>query len=144
MEKFHHRLRQLRTEAGLTQAELAAHIKKSKSSINMWERGEREPGLVDLEKIADFFNVDMDYLMGKSSVRNMWEVLREVDPSFDIEDLQKHALRSIEIDRLVREEYGDDVNEVIFHYSALDDIDKAMIRGEMIQMLRAEKYTGNK
>ncbi len=33
----------------------------------MYERGEREPGLDTLEAIADFFNVDMDYLSGKAT-----------------------------------------------------------------------------
>lgn len=36
----------------------------------MYERGDREPGLESLETIADFFNVDMDYLLGKSDVQN--------------------------------------------------------------------------
>lgn len=36
----------------------------------MYERGEREPGLEMLELIADIFNVDMDYLLGKSDCPN--------------------------------------------------------------------------
>ena len=36
----------------------------------MYERGEREPGIQTLEAIADFFNVDMDYLLGKSHIPN--------------------------------------------------------------------------
>lgn len=68
MAKFSERLRQLRTSRDLSQMEFAKQIKLSKSSINMYERGEREPGLETLEKIADYFNVDMDYLLGKSDV----------------------------------------------------------------------------
>ena len=70
MAKFHERLKALRTNKGLSQAEFAKYIKVSKSSINMYERGEREPGLETLERIADYFNVDMDYLLGKSDVVN--------------------------------------------------------------------------
>ncbi len=66
MSKFHLRIRELRISRKLSQQELADILKISKSSINMYERGEREPGLDLLEAIADFFNVDMDYLMGKS------------------------------------------------------------------------------
>jgi repressor LexA len=36
----------------------------------MYERGEREPGLEMMEAIADFFNVDLDYLYGKSDTPN--------------------------------------------------------------------------
>lgn len=67
MSKFNLRLRQLRKQRELSQQELANELKTSKSSINMYERGEREPGLDMLEAIADFFNVNLDYLMGKSN-----------------------------------------------------------------------------
>ena len=70
MARFHERLKSLRTEKDLSQAEFAKLIKLSKSSVNMYERGEREPGLATLERIADYFNVDMDYLLGKSDVVN--------------------------------------------------------------------------
>lgn len=71
MPKFADRLRQLRNQSGLSQQSLASKLNCiSKSSINMYERGEREPSLELLELIADFFNVDMDYLLGKSSIPN--------------------------------------------------------------------------
>lgn len=70
MSKFSERLRQLRTSKDLSQMDFAKQIKVSKSSINMYERGEREPGLETLERIADYFNVDMDYLLGKSDIAN--------------------------------------------------------------------------
>lgn len=66
MSKFHLRIRELRTSRKLSQQELADQLGISKSSVNMYERGEREPGLDTLEAIADFFNVDMDYLTGKT------------------------------------------------------------------------------
>ena len=70
MPKFSERLKLLRTNAGLSQMDFAKLIRLSKSSVNMYERGEREPGLETLERIADYFNVDMDYLLGKSDVVN--------------------------------------------------------------------------
>ena len=66
MKKFGARLRQLRTARGLSQMDFSKQIGISKSSVNMYERGEREPGLETLENIADYFNVDMDYLLGKT------------------------------------------------------------------------------
>lgn len=70
MSTFGQRLKQLRCEHNLTQDELAKSIKISKSSINMYERGEREPKFETLEAIADYFNVDMDYLLGRSDTPN--------------------------------------------------------------------------
>lgn len=70
MSKFSDRLRSLRVASELSQSDFAKLIKLSKSSVNMYERGEREPGLDTLERIADYFNVDMDYLLGKSDIVN--------------------------------------------------------------------------
>ena len=65
MIKFNEQLRLLRQERGFSQQELADRIGLSKSSINMYERGEREPGIDTLKRIATFFNVDIDFLLGK-------------------------------------------------------------------------------
>lgn len=72
MPKFNERLKQLRLSRNYTQSELSRFLRISKSSVNMYERGEREPSFDTLEAIADFFNVDMDYLLGKSDVQNRY------------------------------------------------------------------------
>lgn len=73
MATFAERLRLLRTERELTRLALSKLTGISHSSINMYERGEREPGLETLEIIADYFNVDMDYLLGRQ------DTLRRID-----------------------------------------------------------------
>ncbi len=70
MAKFSDRLRSLRESYDLSQMDLAKRLGISKSSVNMYERGEREPSIETLEAIADTFNVDMDYLLGKSEYKN--------------------------------------------------------------------------
>lgn len=72
MSNFKTRLKELRASIGLSQSALADELNTSKSSINMYERGEREPSIATLEAIADFFNVDMDYLLGKSDCKNRY------------------------------------------------------------------------
>lgn len=69
MSIFADRLKLLRAEKEYSQRELADALKISKSSVNMYERGEREPNFETIEAIADFFNVDMNYLYGKSNAR---------------------------------------------------------------------------
>lgn len=75
MAKFSERFKQLRTERGLSQQDMANQLGFTKSRVNMYERGEREPGFDALETIADYFNVDMDFLLGKSDIpnRSAWE-----------------------------------------------------------------------
>ena len=64
MAKFNERLRALRLSAGMSQQVLADRLKISKSSVNMYERGEREPGIGTLTAAAEIFGVDMNYLTG--------------------------------------------------------------------------------
>lgn len=63
--EFAQRLKMLRERAGLSQDALAAELNKSKSLICMYESGKRTPPFETQELIADFFNVGLDYLMGR-------------------------------------------------------------------------------
>ena len=69
------RIKFLREERDYTQEQFGTMIGVSKSTIGMYELDKREPDKEKLEAIADFFNVDMDYLYGKSNYRNKQEWL---------------------------------------------------------------------
>lgn len=88
MPKFSDRFKQLRTERRLSQQNLADQLGFSKSSVNMYERGEREPGLESMETIADYFNVDLDYLMGRSDIPNRNDWLKSINKSVVVEPSQ--------------------------------------------------------
>jgi repressor LexA len=70
------RLRTLRGELGLSQQKLSEATGLTKSSINMYERGEREPGLQTVATLAHYFKVDTDYLLGQSEYRSKAEWLQ--------------------------------------------------------------------
>lgn len=67
MNTFKDMLRYLRTSRNLTQSELAKIIGVSPSAVGMYESGERQPNFEIEEKIADYFNVTLDTLRGKTS-----------------------------------------------------------------------------
>lgn len=69
MGNFKNVFKDLRIQNGYTQDTLAKALKISRTAVSMYERGNREPDFETLELIADFFNVDMDYLLGRSDVR---------------------------------------------------------------------------
>ncbi len=69
MREFKETILILRTEKGITQEELAKTLGIAKSTIAMWETGDRTPTKNAYEAIADLFNVDIDYLYGRSDVR---------------------------------------------------------------------------
>ncbi len=63
---FSEKLRRLRRENGLTQNELGKQLNVSNGTIAMWETGKRQPDLETITQIASFFNVSLDYLLGKN------------------------------------------------------------------------------
>jgi len=63
VSEFHNVLKKLRSNRNITQSELADEIGVSKSTISMYETNHREPDFETLEKIADYFNVDVGYLL---------------------------------------------------------------------------------
>lgn len=65
MGDFPNIFKHIREKSGLTQQQLANKLGISRSAVGMYEKGEREPNFETLELIADTFNVDMNYLLGK-------------------------------------------------------------------------------
>ena len=66
---FSERLKQLRDEKDMSREELAGHLGMSYSTIAKYETGNRFPDQQTLLKIADIFDVSIDYLLGKSDYR---------------------------------------------------------------------------
>lgn len=63
------RLKELRSEKQITQRELANLLQLSPSTIAMYETGQRMPDPETLQRIADFFNVSTDFLLGRTDIR---------------------------------------------------------------------------
>lgn len=63
------RLRELRKEKGVSQQDLANEMLISKRTISRYESGERQPTLLMVFDLSDYFNVSIDYLVGRSDVR---------------------------------------------------------------------------
>ncbi|OAO83561.1 transcriptional repressor of PBSX s [Anoxybacillus flavithermus] len=114
------RLKRLRLEKKLTQEELGKKINVTKVSISGYENGNRTPDTETLQKLADFFNVTTDYLLGRTDDPN--------PPRSDNEELGTLA----RINQLIKE-YGieqmgffdiekwkhlteDEIREIIQHF----------------------------
>jgi len=67
---FADRLKQLRREMDLTQEELAKQINKSRSTVAGYEAERKEPDYDTLRRISKIFNVSIDYLLGRTDIRN--------------------------------------------------------------------------
>lgn len=60
------RLKELRTSRKISQVKLAMDLNLSQNSISRYENGEREADYDTLVAIADYFNVSVDYLLGRT------------------------------------------------------------------------------
>lgn len=69
MENFCDRIKLLRKEKGLKQRAMADAFGLALRSYQCYEYGERFPDFQGLIEIADFFDVSLDYLVGRSDVR---------------------------------------------------------------------------
>lgn len=70
MITFAERLKAERKKNNITQTQLAEKLYLDRSSISKYESGKQIPETPTLEKLADFFDVSIDYLLGKTDIRN--------------------------------------------------------------------------
>lgn len=91
------RIAELRNKMGLSQYELADRLGFSRGKLSNYEQGQRQPDYDSLQKIADFFEVSIDYLItGKERVKeennnsNLFFFDKDDLTEKDIEDIKKH------------------------------------------------------
>ena len=60
------RLKEIRKAKGISQLKLATDLNTNQTTISRYETGEREPGIVELIRIADYFNISVDYLLERT------------------------------------------------------------------------------
>lgn len=90
------RITSLRKQRNLSQYELAERLGFSRGKLANYEQGSRQPDYETLIKIADYFNVSTDYLLGKSNGENEFSsdnrlsLTREEMKIF--EELKKHPI----------------------------------------------------
>jgi transcriptional regulator with XRE-family HTH domain len=71
LRTFGETVRQLREERNMTGEELGKVFHMSKSAISNWENGKRFPDEPTLNTVANYFGVSLDYLLGRTDIRNM-------------------------------------------------------------------------
>lgn len=85
-------LRDLRKDRGFTLAFVAKSLHIGTSTLGAYERGKRFPPYETLIQIADFYNVNVDYLLGRTRIRTSWDdLMKQIDINISIID----SLRSI-------------------------------------------------
>ena len=86
-----------RTRLGLNQIELAKKLNLSSSaSISQYEKGDRVPSDDIKIKMTEIFNCSLDYLLGKSDIRNPEEIKFANNNGIDTEGLSKEEIKEIQ------------------------------------------------
>ena len=60
------RLKELRKARRITQLKLAMDLNLTQNPVSRYETGEREPGIAELVRIADYFHISVDYLLERT------------------------------------------------------------------------------
>jgi transcriptional regulator with XRE-family HTH domain len=60
------RLKELRRSRRITQLKLAMDLNLTQNTVSRYETGEREPGIAELVRIADYFHISVDYLLERT------------------------------------------------------------------------------
>lgn len=68
MKIFGERLKELRNEKNLSQKDLAKILGTTNSSVCDWETDRAQPDMEMLVRLGDFFNVSIDYLLGRTDI----------------------------------------------------------------------------
>jgi len=76
------RLKKLRKEGKLTQKDIATFLNISQPAYQQFESGKKKMNLETMEKLADFFNVSTDYLLGKTDIPDL-DLEVDIDNAID-------------------------------------------------------------
>lgn len=152
------RLRELREERGYSLRELGEKIGMNASVLGNYERGDRQPKIEIWEKIANFFDVPVAYLMGISNSRTNVDLF-----DFDKDSLPKESRKALEeinsfVTELIQEGNGwyamqatqiiQNINDIFFIAHTVDDdfshIDALIEYSNFLKNLTLGGTTSNK
>jgi transcriptional regulator with XRE-family HTH domain len=86
---FKERIKRLREVKGLNKRQIASILNIDESTYGKYELGKREPDFETVQKLADFFDVSVDYLLGRETASIVAEPLPEYNASLTEKDLRE-------------------------------------------------------
>lgn len=137
-------MKQLRKEKNLTLDKLAEILNTTKATLSRYENGLRVPNIEFIRELANVFNVSVDYLLGKTDVRNQEVVSNPDMPRFTPKEERDIAKRLEKMrEDLLQQQglmfYGEPVSE-----EAIESILAALEFGIRQAKIINKKYTPKK
>lgn len=126
------KIKNLRKERGITQQELANAIEVVQSTIGMIESGKKVGSPKTLKKIADFFDVTVDYLLSDNKVEENIELSKKAE-----RDIAKDLERTLN-------ELENSQDALMFSGEPLDDETRELLRISLENSMRLAKQIAKK
>lgn len=141
MAEIKDRIVSLRNEKNITQSQLAEELNISPSAIGMYEQGRRKPSYELLEEICDYFNVDMDYLMGRSDIKNRYQAGLKYDWEDKNEEKENNIFSQLTDEELAKLEKFKNMSTVMFMNEGNDisDEDKETLATAYAEVLISQR-----
>ncbi len=139
MLMFKDRLKKLRKEKELTQKEIAKELDITQQQYAKWENGERNPNSETLEKLADYFKVTTDYLLGRTNYNHYIFQTEDVSELFAN---KIYGMFTVQIIKQNFEELLPEISEAV-SYGSLEEYPIPK-RIEYLQNLKLEINSGLK
>lgn len=123
MWTFGESLRRLRESRKLSQTELGKILGKTQTTIASYENGKNKPGPDTINKIADYFSVTSDYLLGRSSdpvqyTKEEERFIKDAEKFYTVNEMkEKYKLYSDSGEPLTDKEIEDAIKYVLFRRS---------------------------
>lgn len=99
---FGKRLKELRQEKNLTQVDLGKILLLNKSSISRYELTNQLPEIDTLQRMAKYFNVSLEYLLGETDFRNRDEEALKIIEAFEKEGISKNSIDLKLLDKVIK------------------------------------------
>lgn len=125
------RLKSLRSEKEVGQKDIADFLNISTSAYGFYEQGKRKPPSEILNKLAEYFNVSVDYLLGRTDIKNI------KNKSVEDEDPEEKDIEEM-IDELM-EQQG-----LMLCGEPMSDTDKILLRNSIRSTIELAKTMRNK
>lgn len=129
------KLKELRETRGISQSAFAREINVAQNTVSNWERGTREPDNETLAKIADYFGVTTDYLLGREHNENKKNNLPPLNQK-DEKDI------SVALDKILNNLESDEA--LSFYGEPLDEETKELVKISLENSMRLAKQVAKK
>ena len=106
----------LRKEKGWTQAKLADKLQVSDKAVSKWESNKGEPSIEFLPKLAELFDVSIDYLMTGKEKEDKFITISKLELSAKKDDVDMY--RKLNIEATYKDENGKTIFDYVFQYES--------------------------